>query len=312
MATQNPIESEGTYPLPEAQVDRFMLKVLVGYPTPTEEFVVVERMIGTLAATAAGARRRDAAWSCQRAADAVYVDPALIEYAVRLASATRDPASSGLRRPGPLRHLRRQPARLDQPGPRGQGARLPPRPRLRAAARRARPRPRRAAPPASCCPTRRSPTTSAPTTSSRPILAAVPVPEVPLRERPQPARCRSTDRRRPASDPTLTPERLLRRLEWRVVRRLDGQLQGDYRTLFRGAGIDFTDLREYEPGDDVRHIDWNVTARLDTPYVRKYIEDRELTAWLLLDRSASMGFGPADRQKERRAHRGRDDARAAC
>jgi len=82
-----------------------------------------------------------------------------------------------------------------------------------------------------------------------------------------------------------------------VVRRLDGRLQGDYRTLFRGTGVDFTDLREYEPGDDLRHIDWNVTARMDTPYVRQYVEDRELTAWLLLDHSASMGFGPVDRQK---------------
>ncbi|MEO6142970.1 MAG: DUF58 domain-containing protein [Dermatophilaceae bacterium] len=96
---------------------------------------------------------------------------------------------------------------------------------------------------------------------------------------------------------TLTPERLLRRLEWRIVRRLDGRLQGDYRTLFRGTGVDFTDLREYEPGDDMRHIDWNVTARMDTPYVRQFVEDRELTAWLLLDHSASMGFGPVDRQK---------------
>ena len=96
---------------------------------------------------------------------------------------------------------------------------------------------------------------------------------------------------------TLNAERLLRRLEWRVVRRLDGRLQGDYRTLFRGSGVDFTDLREYEPGDDLRHIDWNVTARMDTPFVREYVEDREVTAWLLLDRSASMAFGPVDRQK---------------
>jgi len=96
---------------------------------------------------------------------------------------------------------------------------------------------------------------------------------------------------------TLTPERLLRQLEWHVIRRLDGRLQGDYRTLFRGTGVDFTDLREYEPGDDLRHVDWNVTARMDALYVRQYVEDRELTAWLLLDHSASMGFGPVDRQK---------------
>ena len=95
-----------------------------------------------------------------------------------------------------------------------------------------------------------------------------------------------------------TPEGVLRHLEWKVIRRLDGQLQGDYRTLFHGVGIDLADLREYEPGDDIRHIDWNVTARMDTPYVRTYLEDRELTTWLLLDRSASMGFGPTERPKE--------------
>jgi uncharacterized protein (DUF58 family) len=87
------------------------------------------------------------------------------------------------------------------------------------------------------------------------------------------------------------PERLLRRLEWKVVRRLDGLLQGNYRTVYRGSGIDFAELREYTPEDDVRHIDWNVTARLDEPYVRKYTEDRDLTAWLVLDQSASMRFG---------------------
>ena len=94
------------------------------------------------------------------------------------------------------------------------------------------------------------------------------------------------------------PERLLRRLEWRVIRRLDGRLQGAYRTLFYGAGIDFADLRSYTPGDDVRHIDWNVTARLDEPFIRQYTEDRDLTAWLLLDRSRSMDFGPAERGKD--------------
>lgn len=95
-----------------------------------------------------------------------------------------------------------------------------------------------------------------------------------------------------------TAERVLHRLDWQVLRRLDGLLQGDYRTLVHGAGIDFADLREYQVGDDVRHIDWNVTARLDTPHVRQYIEDRDLTAWFLLDRSASMAFGSAGRPKQ--------------
>ncbi|HET7477415.1 MAG TPA: MoxR family ATPase [Dermatophilaceae bacterium] len=97
MATQNPIESEGTFPLPEAQVDRFMLKVLVGYPTTAEEFVVVERMTTTRERTAQvldADRLRD----FQRGADAVYVDPAVIEYAVRLATATRRLDSVGLDR----------------------------------------------------------------------------------------------------------------------------------------------------------------------------------------------------------------------
>jgi uncharacterized protein (DUF58 family) len=87
------------------------------------------------------------------------------------------------------------------------------------------------------------------------------------------------------------PDRLLRRLEWRVLRRLDGHLQGAYRTVFRGTGIDFDSLREYTAEDDVRHIDWNVTARLDEPFVRQYTQDRDLTAWLVLDQSASMRFG---------------------
>jgi uncharacterized protein (DUF58 family) len=96
-----------------------------------------------------------------------------------------------------------------------------------------------------------------------------------------------------------TPDQILNRLDWHVIRRLDGLLQGDYRTLFYGTGIDFADLREYQAEDDIRHIDWNVTARMNSPYVRQYVEDREITSWFLLDLSASMGFGPTDRPKER-------------
>jgi len=95
MATQNPIESEGTYPLPEAQVDRFMMKVLVGYPSATEEFVVVERAIGPAAAIVR-IIDPDALVAMQREADRVYIDPSLIEYAVSLAHATRQPGTVGL------------------------------------------------------------------------------------------------------------------------------------------------------------------------------------------------------------------------
>jgi uncharacterized protein (DUF58 family) len=102
-----------------------------------------------------------------------------------------------------------------------------------------------------------------------------------------------------AETPTAptSPDALLRRLEWTVIRRLDGLLQGDYRTLFRGGGVDLADLREYQHHDDVRHIDWNVTARLQTPYVRQFLEDRDMTAWFLLDLSASVDFGSADTTK---------------
>jgi uncharacterized protein (DUF58 family) len=93
------------------------------------------------------------------------------------------------------------------------------------------------------------------------------------------------------------PEQVLRRLEWTVLRRLDGALHGDYRTLFRGPGVDLADLREYQYHDDVRHIDWNVTARMQTPYVREYHEDREVTAWFLLDLSPSIDFGSETKKR---------------
>ncbi len=88
-----------------------------------------------------------------------------------------------------------------------------------------------------------------------------------------------------------TAESVLRHLEWTVLRRLDGVLHGDYRTLFRGYGLDLADLREYQYHDDVRHIDWNVTARLQVPHVREFNEEREVAAWFLLDLSPSVDFG---------------------
>jgi len=99
LATQNPIETEGTYPLPEAQVDRFMLKVLVGYPNSTEEFVIVERMTSALQAVQKVLTTDDLV-ALQGEVDKVYVDPALIEYAVRMVTATRDPKEVGLQEIG--------------------------------------------------------------------------------------------------------------------------------------------------------------------------------------------------------------------
>jgi uncharacterized protein (DUF58 family) len=98
----------------------------------------------------------------------------------------------------------------------------------------------------------------------------------------------------PRAAPAVGSDALLQRLEWTVLRRLDGLLQGDYRTLLRGAGVDLADLREYQLHDDVRHLDWNVTARMQQPYVRQFHEDRDLGAWFLLDLSGSVDFGSAD------------------
>src|SRR5213596_887179 len=133
---------------------------------------------------------------------------------------------------------------------------------------------------ASCCPSRLSRRRSPPTTSSSGCSRASPC---------RRSRCRDMS--------PSAPERRLQRLEWTVVRRLDGLLQGDYRTIFKGQGLDLADIREYAFGDDVRHIDWNVTARLDAPYVREYHEDREINAHFLLDLSPSVDFGTVDRRK---------------
>jgi uncharacterized protein (DUF58 family) len=99
------------------------------------------------------------------------------------------------------------------------------------------------------------------------------------------------------SESTTRPEALLQRLEWTVLRRLDGLLHGNYRTLFRGFGMDLADLREYQFNDDVRHIDWNVTARMDQPHVREFLEEREVTAWFVLDLSPSVDFGSGTKKK---------------
>lgn len=90
-----------------------------------------------------------------------------------------------------------------------------------------------------------------------------------------------------------TPEQLLQRLDWTVIRRLDGILQGEYRSLFHGYGLDLAEIREYTTHDDIRYMDWNVTARMGAPYVRQYHEDREINAWFLLDLSPSVDFGTA-------------------
>jgi uncharacterized protein (DUF58 family) len=110
-----------------------------------------------------------------------------------------------------------------------------------------------------------------------------------LRKGPQVEEARS-----PISLPQKRPElpaQLLRRLEFKVLRRLDGYLFGNYSGLFYGPSLDLAEVREYQPGDEVRRIDWHVTARTGTLHVRQYREEREIIAWLIVDMSASMSFG---------------------
>ena len=125
---------------------------------------------------------------------------------------------------------------------------------------------------------------------------------------------RPPSRRRRRRSPTRdSAEALLKRLEWTVLRRLDGLLQGDYRTLLRGAGLDLADLREYQHHDDVRHIDWNVTARLQQPYVRQFTEDRELTRVVPASTfSASVDFGSTASTKRTRRARVRRACSRGC
>jgi uncharacterized protein (DUF58 family) len=135
---------------------------------------------------------------------------------------------------------------------------------------------------------------AAPAPAERPVSDAAPANarKFALRRKASPdAKGASPDSAEAVTSGRTDPDALLRRLEWTVVRRLDGMLQGDYRNLLRGFGLDFADLREYQPHDDVRYIDWNVTARMQSPYVREFQEDREIAAWFVVDLSGSVDFG---------------------
>src|SRR3989442_14437114 len=91
--------------------------------------------------------------------------------------------------------------------------------------------------------------------------------------------------------------RQVRRLQLRARRAVEDPLGGAYRSVFKGSGIAFEEVREYQAGDDIRSIDWNVTARMGQAFIKRYVEERELTVILLLDASASMGFGTGDQSK---------------
>ena len=302
MATQNPIESEGTYPLPEAQVDRFMLKMLIDYPAHDEELTIVQRQ---LVAAAGAASRRCRSTSCGRCSArvfGVYVDPALVSYAVALATRRASPprtASPSSPTTSPTAPARAGRSASSRPRARSRScaaattslvediqalaqgrAPPPPRPHLPGARRGGRPR----------------------TRSSTRVLAAVPVAAARPRAARAPlehasARSRATRRRRRGPGRGRCRTRLLRALDVTIGRRVEGLLAGDYRSTLLGDGTELAQIRPYVPGDDVRRIDWNVTARTSEPHVRVHLAERVLVTWLVLDTSPSMQFGTADRRK---------------
>ena len=296
LATQNPIESEGTYALPEAQIDRFMLKVLVDYPAHDEELTVVARSLEE-APELAQVLSLEELKELQASGDAVYVDPALISWTVTVATATRRPAEHGLgdiaeyvsfgaspRGPISLVSAARALALI-----RGRDYVVPATSRRSSATRSVT---------GSCSRTARSRRRSRPTRSSTRCSP-------PCRRRRSTSAARTTTAA-DARSPTRTPEQpgpgplstsSLRALELSVGRRVDGLLAGDYRSAFAGVGSELWQVRPYEPGDDVRRIEWNVTARTGEPHVRVELAERVLVTWLVLDASASMSFGTGERRK---------------
>ena len=251
LATQNPIETEGTYALPEAQIDRFMLKVVVGYPSATEEFVIVERMTGPLQAVQTVITPSSCS-PCSRRPTGSTSIPRCTSTPSGWPRRRGRPASLGL-------------AELERYITFGASPRASINLILTARAL-AFVRGRDYALPEDvldmALDVLRHRIVLSFEALSDDISATISSGRSSAGSPSRSSRCVTM------APSTSTPERILQRLDWQVIRRLDGLLQGDYRSLFYGYGVDFADLREYQPEDDVRYIDWNVTARMDAPYVR--------------------------------------------
>ena len=292
LATQNPIESEGTYPLPEAQVDRFLLKILVDYPSVEDESAVVSRVL----AGEPEVRRvleTDTLMRHRETVRAVAVERRDTAYAV--VARRRDAPPGRLRPRGPREphRGRREPARADRPRAVRPGARAAARPRLRHLARHPRRRAGRAAPPA------------------RPELRGAR-----RRRHAGPDRRPRARRRRGARDaprerrvstalvsppgrqgPGPMPAAAVAALDLALVRRTGGRLPGSHRGIGVGVGTELAQLRPYQVGDDVRMIDPAASARTGVPHVRQHVPERALTTWVVVDLSPSMAFGTTGRLK---------------
>ena len=281
MATQNPIEQEGTYPLPEAQTDRFLFKLLVGYPSASEEASMMQRwgqitQQPALKAVSSGPELL----SLRTEVDKIHVSPVVQNYILTLVRSTRSLAENADASSKRLNFGASPRASLAL----FQAGRAP-----SLAPRRGLPV---AGPRAGACPRR----PQAP-------------PRAHLRGRgpgDHPGRRRRPGRRVDARPVRLmavavpqarNPLALLRQLEWRVRHAVENILSGEYRSAFRGRGMEFDQVVRYEFGDDVRDIDWNVTARLGEPYRKKFVEEREVTLLLVLEDSPTLNFGSGAQSK---------------
>ena len=283
LATQNPIEQEGTYPLPEAQVDRFMLKVVVGYPSRDEERKIVDRMAsGQPIPQVRKVAKPEDILAARATVDKIWMDEKVRDYLVDVARATRNPGRVWHR--GTRRHdrSRGQSAGLDQLDEGLQGPRVPAEPRLRHAARCEERGHGSAAASRHPDVRSRSRRASRTTTSSRRSWTTSRVPVSAS------AQCIM-----------LAKEVIqrVREIQVRTGRQVADVLAGQYVSVFKGRGIEFDEVRPYVPGDEIRTIDWKVTARLGEPYVKRFVEERQLTLMLMADISASQDFGSLTRSK---------------
>src|SRR5947209_5880987 len=275
LATQNPIEQEGTYPLPEAQLDRFMLKVRVEYPTRDAEKEIVARMASGRPIEVQRIAEADDILAARSAIAELFMDQKVVDYIVDVVRGTREPQAIGLPELKPLIAFGASPfvpARSLLRGPggcEGHGVRraAPPRaPHLRGGGRGHGPRPGDREDPGG---------------GGRAVMY-----EGRERRRAAPSPVRA--RRR-----TVTAEvlRQVKGIELRTRALVNTLFTGDYRSVFRGQGIEFAEVRAYQQGDDFRAIDWNVSARMGHPFVKTFHEEREITLLLVVDQSGSCQFG---------------------
>jgi hypothetical protein len=296
LATQNPIESDGTYPLPEAQIDRFLMKVVVDYPNFSEgddhRRPQPGRPPGHHPHPVAGRSSRPSRPTPARSMWTGWSPSTRSPCVTPPASPALQPA-----RPGRLHRLWGQPAGVDQPGRGRPGPGRAPGPQLLPAPRRPGTGPRRAPPPA-------GPDLPGPGRTGQPDSPADRRPgrHPPTPHRPRPRTTSMNDplghhqNPRPAGS-RPDPGGPAAALDVVVRRRIEAMLTGDHRSSTIGIGTELAQIRLYQPGDDVRRIDWNVTARTGEIHVRDQVAERALVSWLVLDTSPSMSFGTADRRK---------------